>query len=124
MLCCLFVFDIRILITFLIFSNSSLNYSHTMFILFYFILLAIELSRKESTVLVFSDADAKDANREAEVRAAANDKNIIVTFLLTGTCSRRRRRETQGILIMFISSILRLGTAVNHVEKKHSHAPI
>jgi hypothetical protein len=95
-----------------------------MFILFYFILLAIELSRKESTVLVFSDADAKDANREAEVRAAANDKNIIVTFLLTGTCSRRRRRETQGILIMFISSILRLGTAVNHVEKKHSHAPI
>jgi hypothetical protein len=95
-----------------------------MFILFYFILLAIELSRKESTVLVFSDADAKDAHREAEVRAAANDKNIIVTFLLTDTCSRRRRRETQGILIMFISSILRLGTAVNHVEKKHSHAPI
>ena len=84
-----------------------------MLLLFYFILLAIELSRKESTVLVFSDADAKDADREAEVRAAATDKNIIVTFLLTGQCSRRRRRETQGILIMF----MRLGTAVNHVEK-------
>ena len=60
------------------------------------ILSAIQLSRKESTVLVFSDADAKDADREAEVRAAALDKNIEVTFLLTGQCPLRRRRETQG----------------------------
>jgi hypothetical protein len=69
-------------------------------------LLAIQLSRKESTVLVFSDADAKDADREDEVKAAALDKNIEVTFLLTGTCSRRRRRETQGIVILFICCIL------------------
>ena len=55
---------------------------------------------------MFSDADVKDAYREAEVRAAALDKNIEVTFLITGTCSRRRRRETQGIVILFICCIL------------------
>ena len=55
---------------------------------------------------MFSDADVKDAYREAEVRAAALDKNIEVTFLITGTCSRRRRRETQGMLILFICCIL------------------
>jgi hypothetical protein len=54
---------------------------------------------------VFSDADAKDADREDEVKAAALDKNITVTFLLTGTCKRRGRRETQGIVILFICCI-------------------
>ena len=84
---------------------SIWGYSHDVAFL-YFILLAIQLSRKESTVLVFSDADVKDAYREAEVRAAALDKNIEVTFLITGTCSRRRRRETQGMIILFICCIL------------------
>ena len=55
---------------------------------------------------MFSDADVKDAYREAEVRASALDKNIEVTFLITGTCSRRRRRETQGMIILFICCIL------------------
>ena len=55
---------------------------------------------------MFSDADAKDADREDEVKAAALDKNIEVTFLLTGTCKRRRRRETQGMIILFICCIL------------------
>ncbi|XP_052077823.1 uncharacterized protein LOC127715706 isoform X7 [Mytilus californianus] len=55
------------------------------------ILKAIKLSRNGSTLLVFTDADAKDAHRRQEVAYAANTKRITITPFITGTCSRRRR---------------------------------
>lgn len=58
---------------------------------------AIELSSKGSTVMVFTDADAKDENRQGEVTAAALAKNIKITPVLTGKCSGRKRRETPGM---------------------------
>lgn len=59
------------------------------------ILKAIELSRKGSTVMVFTDADAKDEDRQGEVTAAALAKNIKITTVLTGNCSKtgRKRRD-------------------------------
>jgi hypothetical protein len=79
----------------------------------FFFSLAIGLSRRESTVFVFTDASAKDENREGELVTAARHKDIKVTSLLTGYCRsgwRRRRRETHGILIfLFINHIRILG---------------
>ncbi|XP_052084587.1 hemicentin-1-like [Mytilus californianus] len=54
-------------------------------------LAAIELMRDNSPLYVFTDADAKDANRLQEVCNAAKAKNIPVSSLLTNQCSRRKR---------------------------------
>lgn len=56
---------------------------------------AIELSRNGSTVLTFTDASAKDANRSEEVIMAAQGRNISLTTILTGSCdlTRRKRRS-------------------------------
>ena len=75
----------------------------------FFFSLAIGLSRRESTVFVFTDADAKDEAREDELVTAAKDKDIKVTSLLTGHCFSdwgRRRRETHGILIFLFYSLI------------------
>ncbi|XP_052077826.1 von Willebrand factor A domain-containing protein 7-like isoform X2 [Mytilus californianus] len=55
------------------------------------ILKAINLSRSGSTLYVFTDADAKDADRQQEAANAARAKTIPITTVTTGTCSRRRR---------------------------------
>ncbi|XP_063437380.1 uncharacterized protein LOC134718656 isoform X2 [Mytilus trossulus] len=54
-------------------------------------LAAIELMRDNSPLYVFTDADAKDANRLLEVCNAAKAKNIPVSSLLTNQCSRKKR---------------------------------
>ncbi|XP_052083724.1 von Willebrand factor A domain-containing protein 7-like [Mytilus californianus] len=58
------------------------------------ILKAIELSKPRSTVIVFTDADAKDADRLQEVTDAALAKNIPITSVLSSQCSSRKRRDT------------------------------
>ena len=64
----------------------------------------IAKARDNSPLLVFTDADAKDANRLQEVIDAAFAKNISVTSLLTSQCSRRKRSDL-GMLIFFINYI-------------------
>jgi hypothetical protein len=64
----------------------------------------IAKARDNSPLLVFTDADAKDANRLQEVIDAAFAKNISVTSLLTSQCSRRKRSDL-GMLNFFINYI-------------------
>ena len=47
----------------------------------------------ESVIYYISGADAKDSQRENEVRSLAKDKKIKISFILTGQCGRRRRRR-------------------------------
>jgi len=46
----------------------------------------------ESNILYFSDADVKDESRKNEVESLAKEKKAKIKFILTGQCSRRRRR--------------------------------
>ena len=62
--------------------------------------LGIAKARDNSPLLVFTDADAKDADRLQEVIDAAIAKNISVTSLLTNQCSRRKRSDP-GMLLIF-----------------------
>ncbi|CAG2240489.1 unnamed protein product [Mytilus edulis] len=55
----------------------------------------IELSLNDSTVIAFTDADAKDAYRIDELTKAALAKNIKITILKTGQCNRRKRRSSK-----------------------------
>jgi hypothetical protein len=64
----------------------------------------IAKARDNPPLLVFTDADAKDANRLQEVIDAAIAKNISVTSLLTNQCSRRKRSDL-GMLLFFINYI-------------------
>jgi hypothetical protein len=64
----------------------------------------IAKARDNSPLLVFTDADAKDAHRLQEVIDAAIAKNISVTSLLTNQCSRRKRSDL-GMLLFFINYI-------------------
>ncbi|VDH95009.1 Hypothetical predicted protein [Mytilus galloprovincialis] len=54
---------------------------------------AIELSLPDSTIFVFTDADAKDAHRILEIQTAAKSKQIKVTTLQTDKCARRKRNS-------------------------------
>ena len=47
----------------------------------------------ESNILYFSDADAKDESRKNEVESLAKEKKAKINFILSGQCSRRRRRD-------------------------------
>ncbi|XP_066275377.1 von Willebrand factor A domain-containing protein 7-like [Branchiostoma lanceolatum] len=53
--------------------------------------LALVESLPASTVFVFTDAPAKDAELRDTVVSLANQKNIKITFLISGTITRRRR---------------------------------
>lgn len=48
----------------------------------------------ESTIFFFSDADAKDLQRRNEVSVLAKEKKAKINFILTGRCSRRKKRQT------------------------------
>ena len=50
-------------------------------------------SLPESVIYYISDADAKDSQRENEVRSLAKDKKVKISFILTGQCGRGRRRR-------------------------------
>ena len=47
----------------------------------------------ESIIYYFSDADVKDEWRKNEVDSHAKEKKVKIGFILTGQCSRRRRRD-------------------------------
>lgn len=47
----------------------------------------------ESIIYYFSDADVKDEWRRNEVASLAKEKRVKINFILSGQCSRRRRRD-------------------------------
>ncbi|XP_077993188.1 von Willebrand factor A domain-containing protein 7-like [Glandiceps talaboti] len=56
--------------------------------------VAINNSLPGSDIFVFTDADAKDADKTSAVTALAVSNGMEITFLLTGSCYRKRR-DTQ-----------------------------
>ena len=75
----------------------------------------IAAARDNSPLLVFTDADAKDANRLQEVIDAAIAKNISVTSLLTNQCARRKRSNL-GMLFFFILIIFLINRNLQFLE--------
>ncbi|VDI25535.1 Hypothetical predicted protein [Mytilus galloprovincialis] len=75
---------------------------------------AIELSLNDSTVIVFTDADAKDAHRLSELTKAALAKNIKITSILTSQLNRFRRDTPFYEKLAYIT-----GGEVYHTDKAH-----
>ncbi|XP_062573733.1 von Willebrand factor A domain-containing protein 7-like [Saccostrea cucullata] len=59
------------------------------------LLKGIEMSNKNSKIYIYTDADAKDEDLQPQVNAKAKAKSVIPTFILTGQCSSRKKREIQ-----------------------------
>ncbi|XP_013399700.1 von Willebrand factor A domain-containing protein 7-like [Lingula anatina] len=53
---------------------------------------AVKVCQPDSEMFVFTDADAKDPERTSEFIALATAKRVSPQFILTGKCSRRRKR--------------------------------
>ena len=49
----------------------------------------------ETNIYYFSDADVKDQYRENEVISLAKKKKVKIDFILSGQCSRRKKRNVQ-----------------------------
>ena len=49
----------------------------------------------ETSIYYFSDADVKDEYRENEVISLAKKKKVKIDFILSGQCSRRKKRNVQ-----------------------------
>ncbi|CAH3040735.1 unnamed protein product [Porites evermanni] len=49
----------------------------------------------ETNIYYFSDADVKDEYRENEVISLAKKKKVKIDFILSGQCSRRKKRSVQ-----------------------------
>jgi len=74
----------------------------------------IAAARDNSPLLVFTDADAKDAHRLQEVIDAAIAKNISVTSLLTNQCSRRKRSNLG--MLFFLLIIFQINRKIKFLE--------
>ncbi|XP_055995682.1 von Willebrand factor A domain-containing protein 7-like isoform X2 [Ostrea edulis] len=57
-------------------------------------LLAINMSNPGSQIIFCSDADAKDEDKHDDVVEGLKSKSLKTTFLLTNTCTARKRRDT------------------------------
>lgn len=65
--------------------------------------LGIEMSNVKSKIYLCTDADAKDEDKQGEVMAGLMAKQLTPVFLLTGQCSRRRRkRNSDGGSYMYL----------------------
>ena len=49
----------------------------------------------ETIIYYFSDADVNDEFRRNEVMSLAKEKKVKINFILTGSCGRRKKRDTQ-----------------------------
>ena len=54
----------------------------------------------QSNLYYFSDADVKDKARKNEVMLLAKEKRVKINFILTGKCSRRKRRHIQRSAVL------------------------
>jgi hypothetical protein len=79
----------------------------------------IAAARDNSQLLVFTDADAKDAHRVQEVIDAAIAKTMSVTSLLTNQCSRRKRSDL-GMLLIFLLIIFQLNRKIKWLSTQHN----
>ena len=50
----------------------------------------------ETIIYYFSDADVKDEFRRNEVMSLAKEKKVKINFILTGSCGKRKKRDTQS----------------------------
>ncbi|CAG2200870.1 unnamed protein product [Mytilus edulis] len=86
---------------------------------------AIKLMRDDSPLYVFTDADAKDANRTQDVLDAAKAKNISITSILTGQCGRKKRSalgryERSASSLSFFQQIAEAtGGSVHETDKEN-----
>ena len=60
-----------------------------------------------SNIFYFSDADSKDEARRNEVMSLAKEKKVQLNFILSGSCSKRRKRDLS-------QTIERQATLVEH----------
>lgn len=66
------------------------------------------MSNEKSKIYLCTDADAKDEDKQGDVMAGLIAKQLTPVFLLTGQCSRRRRkRNSDGGRYLSIDSILK-----------------
>lgn len=56
----------------------------------------IEMSNNNSKIYFITDADAKDAHLENEVKNGLKAKNLELIMILTGKCPGRRKRDGTG----------------------------
>ena len=63
---------------------------------------ALLRSTRGSFIYYFSDAGVKDSYLENDVLALAKEKQISITFFITGKCQSRKRRSSQVCLEYFI----------------------
>ena len=71
-----------------------------------FTLQAVNMSLPGSTVYVFTDADANDRSQASSVVQEAKKRDVNIQFLLTGTCSTKRRSkffEFENISFYFLN---------------------
>lgn len=68
----------------------------------------IEMSNNNSKIYFITDADAKDAHLENEVKNGLKAKGLELIAILTGKCPGRRKRDATGenIFWLFGSSLL------------------
>lgn len=59
-------------------------------------LKGIEMSNRKSKIYLCTDADAKDEEKQEEVMAGLKAKELTPVFLLTGQCSRRRKKRNSN----------------------------
>ncbi|XP_062618730.1 von Willebrand factor A domain-containing protein 7-like, partial [Saccostrea cucullata] len=57
-------------------------------------LLAINLSNEGSQIILCTDAGAKDEDKSSDVIEGLKSKSLEAVYLLTGTCTSRKRRDT------------------------------
>ncbi|XP_061187333.1 uncharacterized protein LOC133195491 [Saccostrea echinata] len=57
-------------------------------------LLAINMSNAGSQIILCTDAGAKDEDKSSEVIKGLKSKSLEAVYLLTGTCTSRKRRDT------------------------------
>ena len=55
---------------------------------------ALIYSLPDSRIFLFTDADAKDAHLEPSVLSIAREKSCIIDPVLTGSCSRKRKKRS------------------------------
>ena len=101
-------------------NNAKIHKLDILILFFMIIFLCLTYSgiaaaRDNSQLLVFTDADAKDASRVQEVIDASIAKTISVTSLLTSQCSRRKRSDL-GMLLIFLLIIFKINKKIKFLE--------
>jgi hypothetical protein len=102
-------------------GNNAKIHKLAFLILFFMIIFlsltysGIAAARDNSQLLVFTDADAKDAHRVQEVIDASIAKTMSVTSLLTNQCSRRKRSDL-GMLFIFLLIIFQINRKIKFLE--------